>query len=693
VAEAPEEPGVQPAAATTGEAAVAEAPEEPGVQPAAATVGEATAEALEKPDPQVFCGDEADDKEVSLQVAALLQQRHSELVRSVDLWLRHEEELVQNLLEAVSGRSSAKGSLASWQPPQVRPHPLMPVSDEVCSDEATESTSSPCRRWRSKKWNKQRLTRGSTRTTIGAGRRKASQLAVHPKAASQVSEQSAPARTSWWEVPLRRISSLYREKFGRQDEPEEDAPRSRLQEFVDSNFFAVAVFLVILTNVLVVGVETDYNAGGLTGSIPEDHEVFNTVHVVYTALFTVELLVRVLAEGCSFFYSGNWLWNWFEILIVALSVMDVILSNLNNEGESVFGKGKNWMIRLFRIVRMMRTLRIVRVVSFIREVCVVIQSITTTLRSLVWSMLLMLVILYGFGIVFTQAVTDYRTEVEAESVDVDEKMMEQIIKYWGTLPRSVLALFQAVTGGVSWSEVLDPLGWVSWSLVALFLAFFVLTFFALLNVMTAVFCQNAIESASADKELASMQLLANKHQWTEEMRDVFKKIDSNQSGEVDAEEFEMSLADERMQAFLACRGIDVHDAWTLFRLLDGDQRGVIEIDVFVDGLLQLRGPARAMQIAKVLQDAKLMRHEMEDFMEFISDGLERLLARMPVLAAAAPLPREAGGGARAHGGQRTSGGGSRCAPAYEPPLAAAPCCGPETTKGAEAGWPDEREQG
>ena len=46
----------------------------------------------------------------------------------------------------------------------------------------------------------------------------------------------------------------------------------------------------------------------------------------------------------------------------------------------------------------------------------------------------------------------------------------------------------------------------------------------------------------------------------------------------------------------------VWDAWTFFKLLDQDAGGAIEIEEFLMGCLRLRGQARAMELAKIIQD-------------------------------------------------------------------------------------------
>lgn len=43
-------------------------------------------------------------------------------------------------------------------------------------------------------------------------------------------------------------------------------------------------------------------------------------------------------------------------------------------------------------------------------------------------------------------------------------------------------------------------------------------------------------------------------------------------------------------------GISTDDVWGLFLLIDADENGVIDLDEFVSGCMQLHGPAKSLQV-------------------------------------------------------------------------------------------------
>merc|ERR1712183_485625 len=49
----------------------------------------------------------------------------------------------------------------------------------------------------------------------------------------------------------------------------------------------------------------------------------------------------------------------------------------------------------------------------------------------------------------------------------------------------------------------------------------------------------------------------------------------------------------------------------MFKLLDTTSDGLVDVDEFVDGLLQLKGPAKAVHLAKLHHDNCMVKREME----------------------------------------------------------------------------------
>merc|ERR1711920_856566 len=87
------------------------------------------------------------------------------------------------------------------------------------------------------------------------------------------------------------------------------------------------------------------------------------------------------------------------------------------------------------------------------------------------------------------------------------------------------------------------------------------------------------------------------------MLDLFDEIDNDGSNCIGLQEFIAKLDDERVMAHLHAMKLDVNDATTLFKLIDNDNSGQINIHEFLVGCYKLQGESRSL-------DTKIMYLEM-----------------------------------------------------------------------------------
>ena len=107
----------------------------------------------------------------------------------------------------------------------------------------------------------------------------------------------------------------------------------------------------------------------------------------------------------------------------------------------------------------------------------IMTAIVKGLRSFIWTLAFMFLVLYAVGVFLTQCVTDYKVARKA-----DGSASEKLQDYFGSLPETMLALFQAITDGQEWREMLEPLIWeispwmaVPFCMYIAFMAFALLT--------------------------------------------------------------------------------------------------------------------------------------------------------------------------------------------------------------------------
>lgn len=368
---------------------------------------------------------------------------------------------------------------------------------------------------------------------------------------------------------------------------------------------------VVVTNAIFIGIDVGFHVGQ-----SKSRDVsFKVIQYVYTLAFTVEIFFRIGAE-----WHDGWTcrgedraWNCFDLFILMVAwfevSIDVIHATTDTQMDSIAG-----VIRVLRFVMALRTL---------------VTSILSTLKALFWALLLLFLIIYIFALLFTRAVDEFIfKENKIDQLTPEEASASD--QYFGTLFHSMLTLFMSIAGGVSWEDAIAPLMAISTVWLLAFLFYVSFTYFAVLNVVTGVFCQSAIESAQQDHAAVVQSMLENKEAHLSKMRAVFSEIRENSPSNAEGDEaitfamLEGKINSPTVQQLLETLGLDVWDAWSFFKLLDTDGGGSIELEEFFMGCLRLGGNARGLELGKVLQDQQWLIRSQGKFQNFVEMELSQI---------------------------------------------------------------------
>ena len=101
-------------------------------------------------------------------------------------------------------------------------------------------------------------------------------------------------------------------------------------------------------------------------------------------------------------------------------------------------------------------------------------------------------------------------------------------------------------------------------------------------------------------------------------------MDKENSNMVSIDEFKTSMATRKLSSFLESLGISTQDVWTLFTIIDTDQSGLIDLDEFVSGCMELHGPAKSYQISKMSWENKVTRQAIKQLFALLLDIREHL---------------------------------------------------------------------
>eukprot|EP00434_Breviolum_minutum_P037593 symbB.v1.2.033338.t1/scaffold4118.1/size44342/1 len=271
-----------------------------------------------------------------------------------------------------------------------------------------------------------------------------------------------------------------------------------------ANYFIMSL---IILNAALLGIEIDMSAKVAQSEVPT---LFGTVNEIIVLIFVIEIFLKLLALGCKEFWRGeDALWNTFDVIIVSLSVVEVILDWLA-QTMAAQQKGFNAVriLRTIRIARIFRGVRITRLFRYFSALRALILSIMATWGSLMWTMLLLLLLFYVFSVCFTQLVTDHCRLATIESMqDVNAvPVCNGDFKYWSDVIASMHTLFLAITGGIEWRVVYQPLKEISPAGVLLMNLYIIIGFFTVLNVVTGVLLGDELAGSVQDAFPAETRL-------------------------------------------------------------------------------------------------------------------------------------------------------------------------------------------
>jgi len=379
---------------------------------------------------------------------------------------------------------------------------------------------------------------------------------------------------------------------------------SRFVNFVKSGYFQAAIGCCIVLNAISIGVQSNYAISNVAEELPV---IFRFIERFFFFVFTTEFLLRLLAYGRSFFTVPEWRWNIFDLVIVVLMVVEEMTAVALDTGAA---KSNFSFMRVMRVLRLVRIIRLVRLLRFVQELRTMVCSIASSLKSLCWTLVLLLLMMYVVGVYITQLIADQGFE-DPTILDTSE----DLYRYYGSLPRSVLSLYQAMTGGVDWDDLLVPLSvkispWLS-ILFSIYIAFAVL---ALMNVVTGVFVESALLTAKEDREEDVMA----------QVRRLFDVADEDQSGTVTWAEFEQALNDPNKRKLFKVMDVDPSEARGLFVLMDTANAGEVSVEEFMQGCLRLRGPARAIDLATVMYYNRRMTKWWADKVRYVEKSVEHM---------------------------------------------------------------------
>eukprot|EP00435_Cladocopium_sp_Y103_P065012 s916_g26.t2 len=128
--------------------------------------------------------------------------------------------------------------------------------------------------------------------------------------------------------------------------------RRALSAFVDSVFFEYLTGIIILTNIIMIGIEAEMSL-----TMNEEMSWATNVEQAFLAVYTLELLLRIAGGGLQTFWSCWFLLDFFLVCVGMIAV--VVAPMLTGGGTNMAGFEKLLVVRGLRLLRLARVLRMV----------------------------------------------------------------------------------------------------------------------------------------------------------------------------------------------------------------------------------------------------------------------------------------------------------------------------------------------
>jgi len=230
-----------------------------------------------------------------------------------------------------------------------------------------------------------------------------------------------------------------------------------------------------------------------------------------------------------------------------------------------------------------------------------IAAISSTLKTATWALLLLCFAMYMFGIAIAQMTAEYAAEKSNEGTPISED--DALLHYFGSLAIAIFTLFMTVAGGIDWEYAATPLYKIPMAL-CVYIFFILFSSFCMMNVVTGIFCQNAIETFENDKDKVIECQLADKTRFVDTLTELFSQVDTSCDGKCSKQEFEALCGDDHMRDLFRTLDIETRDALALFAMMDPDGTGELNLEDFIHGCITLRGSAKAVHMEQALMEGR-----------------------------------------------------------------------------------------
>lgn len=385
--------------------------------------------------------------------------------------------------------------------------------------------------------------------------------------------------------------------------------RNHAAKILESDKFDMTVGFVIIVNSMTIGVEQTYRINR------KSTQVLDILEHFFLTVYLVELLLRFFVNGFKAFRDH---WVQFDLFLVATSVITQwVLAPLI--GSDVIKAMGPWMVmRTARLARLARTLRLV---FKFRSLWMLVRGLLSSARTMCCTLVLLIIILYMFSCVGLELLRLDKSYLDGSMPPAYAAVVQT---YFESLPSTMITLVQFVCMD-SIGSIYRPLIEENWALVIYFMTVIVVVAIVIMNIVTAVLVNGALEQANQDKAIMRDEQEKKKIVLMKSLYEMFQRLDKDGSGRIDRHEILHASEEDKV---LLHEFMELSDPMEVFDFLDIDGGGALDIDEFCHGLYESaisKTPIEVLRMDKRMQAMSRQQNELYKDLRMVVDFVKHTL--------------------------------------------------------------------
>jgi len=358
--------------------------------------------------------------------------------------------------------------------------------------------------------------------------------------------------------------------------------RYRVQQLCVNRGFDTAIGLVIVANSVTIGCELTRE---LEGQPTHMLEWFESLWLV---IYVIELLLRFFGWGVSVWKNP---WVRFDTVLVIVGIINTWVMKAVRSGS------KDWaFLMVLRLMRLGRLARTVRLLVKFRVLWMLVRGLLSSAGTMFYTMVLVTIMLYVFGAMAIELITNNAL------VDTDAEFRSIVEANFSSLWGAMLTLVQFVCLD-SISTIYRPLIQKAPYLLIYFAGVILVVPIVLMNLVTAIVVNSALDQAAADREAAKYHEEARKARLVKQLKNIFLRLDTDNSGQLSREELSKIESEDCGVLYHAT---SICDPLEIFNALNVDGWESLSIDDFCDGIWKLATSKATIEVQRMEKQVSTM---------------------------------------------------------------------------------------